>query len=305
LGVAETALTETAAGSRPSCSREGNNPAILKAPLWQQCVWRFVLSHCNGITACSNSLRDQLKTFMPAAPVQTVHNGVDHSLFSVPRRPGRRRPLLLQVAKFEHKKAQDVMLRAFRLLLDEGFSADLLLVGSEGPELPQTRALIDELGLAEYVQLQIDVPHDCIPAIMASSDILVHPSRLEPFGLVLLEAGVVGLPIVATRVGGIPELLSDGKTGLLIEPDRVTAIANAVRRLWTDRALADRLAFTWQTEVLNRWNWTDSALGHLNAALRCKSSRCRNSIIVENSHPSEVAPLKNLDRVLTELQHST
>jgi glycosyltransferase involved in cell wall biosynthesis len=260
-------------GCRMLLSFQGNDMVdILKAPHWQQRVWRFVLSHCDGVTACSGALRDQLKRFLPATPVETVHNGVDHSLFSIPRTSSQRRPLLLQAAKFEHKKAQDVTLRAFRLLLDEGFSADLLLVGSDGPELAQIRALIAELNLTQHVRLEVNVPHDRMPAIMAAADMLVHPSRLEPFGIVLLEAGVVGLPVVATRVGGIPELLSDGETGLLIEPDDVTALANSIRRLLTDSAFASRLATAWQTEVLNRWTWTDSARGHLRVAFGTKGA---------------------------------
>jgi glycosyltransferase involved in cell wall biosynthesis len=239
---------------------------LLNLPHRLQRVWQFVLKQCDGITACSNSLRNQLKGFMPGADVKAVYNGVDHNLFAVPRKTGRQRPLLLQVAKFEHKKAQDITLRALRQLLHEGLAADLLLVGSDGPELDQIRALITELGLAERARVRVNVPHDDIPTIMAQADILVHPSRLEPFGLVLLEAGVVGLPVVATRVGGVPELLTDNETGLLVEPDDATALAEAIRRLLTDREFAERIASSWHNNVLSRWTWAESARGRLDAA---------------------------------------
>jgi len=83
---------------------------------------------------------------------------------------------------------------------------------------------------------------DQIEDIYRTSDIVVAPSRWqEPFGLVCIEAGVAGLPLVATRVGGIPEIIDDGKNGMLVEPGDVTALAEKVQLLVDDPALRERL----------------------------------------------------------------
>lgn len=229
-------------------------------------AWNFVLRHSDGLTACSGALGDNVMRFLPGTRVITVHNGVDHRLFSVTRAQRRRRPLLLQVAKFEHKKAQDVTLRAFRDLLDTGLDADLALVGATGPELEMVRALIVTLNLSDRVRIDLDVPHEQIPQIMAEADLFLLPSRVEPFGIVLLEAGAVGLPVIAARVGGIPELLKDGETAVLVEPDDPTALAEAIRRLLADPSTAIRLASSWHDQVGKRWSWTESARGYLAAA---------------------------------------
>ncbi len=247
-------------GARLVLSFHGNDFVdMAKARGWVRSAWRFVLRHCDAITAVSGSLRDSVAGWLPGIRVTTVHNGVDHELFSVRRTVGRVRPLLLQIAKFEHKKAQDVLLKALRSLLDEGIDVDLLLVGSSGPQLEKTRALVRELQLENRVRMEVDLPHDRIPAIMANADLFVLPSRLEPFGIVLLEAGVVGLPVIATRVGGIPELLVDGETGLLVKPDATDELAHAIRRLLKDPELADRLAAAWHAQVMAHWTWEECA----------------------------------------------
>jgi glycosyltransferase involved in cell wall biosynthesis len=72
---------------------------------------------------------------------------------------------------------------------------------------------------------------------------------------VLLEAGAAGLPVIAARVGGIPELMEHERTGLLIPPDDAEALAAAIRRLITDSLLADSLARSWHERVLATWSW--------------------------------------------------
>lgn len=247
-------------------SFHGNDYVDLsKASGWRLKAWRYMLRHCHAITACSDVLRDNIMRLLPRIIVQTVHNGVDSHLFNVPRTEGKTRPCILQIAKFEDKKAQDIMLAAFRRLLDEGMGADLLLVGSTGPELEATRLLIQQLGLVHRVTMEVDLPHERIPALMATADVLALPSRKEGLPLVLLEAGAACLPIVTTPVGGIPEMLTDGETALLVPVDDVDALAAALRRMLTEPDLAARLAQTWNSKVKARWTWEQTACGYLAA----------------------------------------
>jgi glycosyltransferase involved in cell wall biosynthesis len=204
-------------------------------------IWQSVMESADAVTACSEDLARQTREFAPRARVFVVHNGVDVGLFRAAQRGGGPRTIL-HVGKFEHKKGQDVLLAAFRRLADRLADARLHLVGATGPTLESVQHQVTALGLTGRVRLDVDVPHERIPTFMAEASLFVLPSRREPFGVVLLEAGAAALPVVATRVGGIPELMQDGRTGLLVEPDDPRQLEDALYRVLTDEALAATLA---------------------------------------------------------------
>ncbi len=112
-------------------------------------------------------------------------------------------------------------------------------VAGDGPCLPDVRRLADELHIADAVRFR-GVVRD-IPTLLAGASLFVLPSLNEGISLTLLEAMAVGLPVVATKVGGTPEAVEDGVTGLLVPPGDPAALAAAIRRLRADPALARRL----------------------------------------------------------------
>ena len=228
-------------------------------------AWRNLITRADRVVACSEALARDIVRFAPRARVVAIHNGVDTQLFHRPSgsRPNRRR--ILNVGKFESKKAQDVLVHAFQHLLRSVPDASLVLVGADGPELASIRALVDRLGLQQQVEFHVTVPHERIPEFMERADVFVLPSRSEPFGIVLLEAGAAGLPVVATRVGGIPELIEHGKTGLLVPPDDPVKLERAIRLLLTDAAAADNLALAWQERALSNWSWELTCRKYLDA----------------------------------------
>lgn len=218
-------------------------------------IWRYLITRVDGVVACSEALRRDVRAFAPKAKVVAIHNGVDLALFDRSRINRRERRSILHIGKFEHKKSQDVLLRAFQLLLGTIPDACLVLIGSVGPCLAQVQRMIADLGLEDRVEVHVDLPHEELPQFMDQADLFVLPSRSEPFGIVSLEAGAAGLPVVATRVGGIPELIEDGITGTLVPPDNVTELEHAIRDLLTDTAKADRLAQAWHETVTKKWSW--------------------------------------------------
>jgi glycosyltransferase involved in cell wall biosynthesis len=162
---------------------------------------------------------------VPASKVEVVHYGLD----DLPQAWGENPPdavpadarLLLCVARLEAQKGVDVAIRA----LPDVPGAHLVVLG-EGPERPRLEALAHERGVAGRVHLQGRVPD--VAAWLRRADVLVHPVRWEGFGLAVLEAMLAGLPVVASRVSSLPELVVDGETGRLVEPDDAAALAAAL-----------------------------------------------------------------------------
>lgn len=110
----------------------------------------------------------------------------------------------------------------------------------DGPELASLRRLAHERGLGDRMAFAGAVPADQVPAELAAADAVVLPSEHEELGSVLIEAMAAGVPAVAYAVGGVPEAIVDGETGLLVAPGDAAALADAVRRALSDEALRGR-----------------------------------------------------------------
>ena len=150
---------------------------------------------------------------------------------------------LLAVGRFVRKKGFDQLLHAAKLLADAGIDFRLTIAGDGMLRLP-LKWLAARLRIAGRVHFAGFVPHDAVASLFLDSDIFIMPCVIAPSGdrdglpTVILEALSYRLPVIATAVSGIPELIEDGVTGLLV-PDRdPAAIAAAVRRLIADRAAA-------------------------------------------------------------------
>jgi len=155
------------------------------------------------------------------------------------------------VARFAAQKAHDVLLRALKSIDDD--RVRLLLVGDDpfGDGRVRAEALARELALGPRAVLA-GIRRD-VPAILAASEVFVMPSLWEGFGLVFLEAMATGLPVLATRVSAIPEVVVEGETGLLVPPSDAPALAAAMRALAADPALRERLGRAGRDRVCARF----------------------------------------------------
>lgn len=147
-------------------------------------------------------------------------------------------PLIGAVGTLRAQKAYDVLIRAVARLRADHPDLRLLIAGN-GRERPRLQELVDELGLTDVVLLlgrRLDVPD-----ILAALDVAVNASDFEGSPLSLMEYMEAGLPIVATRVGGVPDLIEDGVHGLLVEPRDPVALSTAIHELLTDRDRASAL----------------------------------------------------------------
>lgn len=180
-------------------------------------------------------------------------------------------PVLLGLGRLVPDKGFDVALRALSLLPDRWSHVRMMIVG-DGSERSRLESLCGELGLGERVEFCGGVPHAAVPALVNRSTLMLLPSRWqEPFGIVCLEAALMERPVVASRVGGVPEVVEDGVSGTLVEPDRPEALAQGITALLDDptglvamgrraRRLADD-RFGYDRFLRNHLQWYAEALG--------------------------------------------
>jgi glycogen synthase len=174
--------------------------------------------------------------------VHIIPPGVNPSLFEGPFEDpfaGVGRPRVLFVGRLAPQNGLGTLVAAAGLLEDP--SAQVLLVGN-GPERKALEWESKRIGIADRVHFVGFVAHERLPAVLAHADLLVLPSIYEELGTVLLEAMQAGLPIVACKTGGIPDVIEDGVNGLLVPPGNPGALARAIDRLLADRDLARRLS---------------------------------------------------------------
>ncbi len=220
---------------------------------------RATLRRANRVLSNSRALLTRAIEIEPSVGRKSsvMANGVDlfdfdsAAPFSHPRR------YALCVANFPFKKGQDVLVHAFQTVRSRHPDVDLLFAG-DGRERSRCERLAADLGLDKGVLFLGAVARDEIPKLLAGCEMLVLPSRREAFGMVLLEAMAAGKPVVATRVDGIPELVSDGENGLLVNPDDPQALADAICALLEDQGLARRLGRRGK-ELARDYSWSKIA----------------------------------------------
>jgi glycosyltransferase involved in cell wall biosynthesis len=182
------------------------------------------------------------------APVRLIYNGVDLERYEHQEpcctlrdeygmEPGSQ--IVGVVARLEPEKGHPTLLEAWPRVLQRVPDAYLLLVG-EGSKRTELEQLARELKVAHRVVFT--GRRDDVPAVTAAFDVAVLPSYREAQGLTILEAMALSRPVVASNVGGIPEVIEDGVTGLLVPPHDPEALAAAIVRLLTDHPYADLIA---------------------------------------------------------------
>ncbi|MHB8470209.1 MAG: glycosyltransferase [Gaiellaceae bacterium] len=194
-----------------------------------------------------------------AAKVDVVHCGVDSRAFS-PAERARGGPFtILLVAGLEPVKGHEYLIEACRLLAGDGLDLELVLAG-DGPERPRVEARLRDSGLGDRVRLLGAVPRPEVVRLLREADVFVLPSVLTPQGdregipVVLMEAMASGVPVVASDLSGIPELVEHERTGLLVPPRDAGAIAAAVARVHGDPELGLRLAHAARERVREQFD---------------------------------------------------
>jgi glycosyltransferase involved in cell wall biosynthesis len=171
-----------------------------------------------------------------ASKIKTVWNGIDLDRFAF-RGPAPGGPAVV-VARLNPEKDVETLLRASAIVARQLPEYRLEIAG-DGPSRTALESLAKELNLGEQAKFLGRV--DDVPALLSRASMLVLPSRMEGISLTLLEAMARGLPCVATRVGGNPEVVIDGETGLLVAAEDPESLARAIQTLWDNPERAKAL----------------------------------------------------------------
>ncbi len=237
---------------------------VLEAPGWSPLhlfVTRYALARADHITATGLRLANATLRYTPRSkPVTVVPYGVDLARFQPTARNGTRPTEVVvgAVARLSHEKGLDLLLRAAARLIERGTPLRVVLAG-DGPRRRHLERLAERLGLTGCVDFRGEVPHEQVPAVLAELDIFVMPSRAEGFGVAALEAQAMELPVVASRVHGIPDVVEDSRTGLLVRPGDVEALAAALGRLAGDADLRSAMGRAGRAFVQERYRWEENA----------------------------------------------
>ena len=228
---------------------------------------RTLTPSMDRLIAVSRSILAKLESEgRTTVPIELIYNGVDLERYeyqeaccTLPEEYGfpEGSPMVGVVARLEPEKGHATLLEAWSRVLRRVPEARLLVIG-EGSLRPTLEAQAESLGLLGEpcsgdrcvgtrgarpgAKVLFTGLRDDVPAVTAALDVAVLPSYREAQGLAILEAMALRRPVVATAVGGVPEMIEDGRTGLLVAPRDAGALADAIARVLTDHPLADMLA---------------------------------------------------------------
>jgi colanic acid/amylovoran biosynthesis glycosyltransferase len=225
------------------------------------------LAAARFVIAISDFGRSQLMTVSDEErwdDIHVVRCGLDPKAFPVeehaehPRAADTDNAHIVCVGRLIHVKGQALLIQAVAELRERGLEARLTLVGA-GPERANLEQLGSRLRISEHIVFAGAVGQDHIQSIYRSADVFCLPSLAEGLPVVFMEAMALRIPVVASRIMGVPELVEHGRTGLLVTPARLDLLVDALARVLADPALRERLAGEARKKVLAEFDVNASA----------------------------------------------
>lgn len=252
---------------------------------WRRGLWhrlrRNVLESADVVIAISDYTAAMVRALAPAARVVAIPLAVDHERFSPGDRTVAREKwgvadlrVVCSVSRIHAYKGYETVLKALAALSPQERAQIAYLVAGKGPDLELLQRRARELGVDQQVRWLGFVPDEVLPDLYRAADLFVLATQERPgeqsvegFGLVFLEAQACGTPVVGTRTGGIPDAVTDGDGGWLIEQDDVSALAGIFSRLVADPVAFSEMGEQARQRVEREFTW-EHYLMRLQDALR-------------------------------------
>ena len=225
-------------------------------------LWLWFFSQCEGLVACSQALTHLFLHAFPEArhKIHVILNGIDPEvtaqelnacvpILTYPQ------PYLVNVATYEAKKGQDLLIDAFALIADQFPSLNLIFAGRMGAYYAVLQKKIATSPYKNRIFMLIDLGHGQALQLIKAAQIFVLPSRVESFGLVILEAGLCETPVIACDTGGIPEIIQHNRHGLLFPLENTAALGEALKLLLTNPDLGVAYSKALKQRVIHQFSW--------------------------------------------------
>jgi glycosyltransferase involved in cell wall biosynthesis len=236
-------------------------------PIKSNPIYSWTLSEARALIAVSESVREQLVTAFPMFTdrITVIPNWIDvRGEGTLSKEAAReafgitRRLAVAIVGQLTPLKRQDVFIRAAAHMIKDRHwtDADFLIIGEPGPDdqeyAEQLQQLVNEAGVENQIRFTGYV--EDLPSLLVAFDIVAAPSANEGFSLALIEAMAAGCAVIATRVGGMAEIVEDGVTGIFIERDDHWPLIAGLSRLLTDKALRERVGAAAREHVIEHFD---------------------------------------------------
>lgn len=226
-------------------------------------ITRYGIAQSDGVTAISQYLKHETQETFQFDDIEVIPNFVCRSEYARHEVPELRaslapddQPLLVHVSNLRPVKRPVDCVEILARVLQKGIKTRLVMVG-DGSERPRAEQRAQDLGIAKHSVFVGEQPN--IVDYLSAADVLLLPSEQESFGLAALEAMACEVPVVASRVGGIPEVVTDGETGFLSEVGDVCKMAEDAARLLTDKELRNEMGRRARDSAIDRYS-TDSVI---------------------------------------------
>jgi 1,4-alpha-glucan branching enzyme len=212
-----------------------------------------LVNSADQVICCSRSMEKEIQRLFRTEPIKI--NVIPNAVGSIPYQEiSRNSREILFIGRLVVEKGVQILIEAFARLLTDYPNAHLTIAGS-GPYAPNLHQQVEDLGIASSVNFTGFVSEDVRNQLLARCQVAVFPSLYEPFGIVALEAMAAGVPVIASRTGGLAETVDDLKTGLLSPPGDVEALRQSLAQLFDDPALAKTLVQNAHAKVERDYSW--------------------------------------------------
>lgn len=231
-------------------------PSLTPMHRW---ITRHALGRAGAVTATGLRLAEATAPYMPTGKAVTVvPYGVDLDRFVPAAREHGSVLTIGAASRLSPEKGFGHLLRAVASLRDQGTTLNVVLAG-DGPARRGLERLAAELLLSDRVEFLGEIAHEDVPAMLRRLDMFAMPSTWEGFGVSAIEASAMELPVIASNIHGIPDVVLDGETGILVPAADSRALATAVSRLVADASLRAKMGAAGRAYVERNYNWTENA----------------------------------------------
>lgn len=220
-------------------------------------IWKKIFKKADHIQVISSYLADFAKRHGATCPIEVVPNGVE--LGDYQEKHGSM-DTVITTSRLVYKNGVDTLIKAFVILRSKfgRLSARLVIVG-DGPDREKLITLARRLDASNHVEFSGNIDPDEVPGKLAGASIFVRASRSEGLGNSFLEAMAAGLPVIGTPVGGIPDFLRDGETGIFCRVDNPEDLAEKMNLLMENKDLYKKVAEAGRDLVTKKYSWNGIA----------------------------------------------